>query len=132
MRHVSTYLRGSAVTRFFNSLVGRLGVKPVLATRGRKTGQWRTLPVNVLEVDGARYLVSTRGDAFWVRNLRQDPSLELRRRGRAEPLRATLVPVPERQPLIDEYLKRWSTEAGTYFEQLPDPADHPVFRLDPA
>jgi deazaflavin-dependent oxidoreductase (nitroreductase family) len=129
---MSTYLRPSRFLRPLNRLVGGLGMKPVLATRGRKTGEWRTLPVNVLERDGARYLVSTRGDAFWVRNLRNDPSAELRRRGKAEAVRAVLVPEAERPALIAAYLERWKGEAGTYFEQLPDPADHPVFRLDPA
>jgi deazaflavin-dependent oxidoreductase (nitroreductase family) len=130
---VSTYLRPSFVVgRIVNPLVARLGAKPALATRGRKTGEWRTVPVNVLEKDGTRYLVSTRGDAFWVRNLRADPEVELRRRGRAQRLRATLVPEAERPALIAAYLARWRSEAATYFEQLPDPADHPVYRLDPS
>lgn len=129
---MSTYLRPSFLTRTANRLVGGLGMKPVLATRGRKSGEWRTLPVNVLERGGARYLVSTRGDAFWVRNLQHDPVAELRRRGRSETVRAVPVPESERPALIAAYLERWKGEAGTYFEQLPDPADHPVFRLEPA
>lgn len=127
---MSTYLRGSSINRRLNSLIARLGFKPVLATRGRKSGAWRTLPVNVLEHDGQRYLVSTRGDAFWVRNLRQDPVAELRRRGRAERVRTVPVPDAERPALIEAYLRRWSGEAATYFQQLPDPADHPVYRLE--
>ncbi|MFE6993231.1 deazaflavin-dependent nitroreductase, partial [Streptomyces pharetrae] len=30
----------------------------VLAVRGRKSGQWRTTPVNLLTVDGRHYLVA--------------------------------------------------------------------------
>jgi deazaflavin-dependent oxidoreductase (nitroreductase family) len=118
------------VGRIVNPLVAALGVRPALATRGRRTGAWRSVPVNVLETNGARYLVSTRGDAFWVRNLLRDPAAELRRRGHAEPVRATLVDDAERPALIAAYLERWSGEAGQYFRALPDPADHPVFRLE--
>jgi deazaflavin-dependent oxidoreductase (nitroreductase family) len=120
------------VGRIINPLVAAFGAKPALATRGRRSGAWRTVPVNVLETGGARYLVSTRGDAFWVRNLLQRPEAELRRRGRAEPVRAIPVPEADRPALIDAYLKRWSGEAARYFRDLPDPADHPVFRLEPA
>src|SRR5262245_37213522 len=42
----------------------------VLAVRGRSSGAWRTTPVNLLEHDGRRYLVSARGHGQWVRNLR--------------------------------------------------------------
>ena len=129
----NTYLRPPfLVGRIINPLMAALGAKPALATRGRKTGQWRTVPVNVLERGGRRYLVSTRGDAFWVRNLRESPEAELRRRGRTERVRAELVPESERPALIAAYVERWRGEAGQYFERLPDPADHPVFELVPA
>jgi deazaflavin-dependent oxidoreductase (nitroreductase family) len=129
----TAYLRPSfLVGRVFNPLVAALGARPALATRGRRTGRWRSVPVNVLETGGRRYLVSTRGDAFWVRNLLHSPEAELRRRGRAEPVRATLVQEAEWPALIAAYLERWRGEAGGYFERLPDPADHPVFELGPA
>src|SRR5690349_13782568 len=109
---MSTYLRPPfLVGRIINPLVALLGAKPALATRGYRTGQWRTVPVNVLEREGRRYLVSTRGDAFWVRNLRHSPEAELRRRGRAERVRATLVPEADRPPLIAAYVDRWRSEA---------------------
>ena len=42
----------------------------VLAVKGRTSGAWRTTPVNLLEHDGHRYLVSARGEGRWVRSLR--------------------------------------------------------------
>ena len=61
----------------FNPLVGwltALGLSVygsrVLAVRGRKSGQWRTTPVNLLEYGGQRYLVAPRGITEWVRNIR--------------------------------------------------------------
>src|SRR5919202_1174823 len=63
--------------RVFNPLVAlltRLGLSVmgsrILAVRGRTSGEWRTTPVNLLEVDGVRYLVAPRGHTQWVRNLR--------------------------------------------------------------
>ena len=50
----------------------------VLAVKGRTSGEWRTTPVNLLEVEGRRYLVSPRGEGQWVRNLRVAGTGELR------------------------------------------------------
>src|SRR5438105_3839955 len=109
----------------------KLGLVPTLAVRGRKSGEWRTVPVNVLEVDGTRYLVAPRGDTQWARNLRVDARGELRTRRGAEPFTAVedLDPA-EKAPLIDAYLEKWGTQVKSQFRELPDPADHPVFRLE--
>jgi len=48
----------------------RFGGAPGLAVRGRTSGRWRTVPVNVLELEGQRYLVAPRGETQWARNLR--------------------------------------------------------------
>ena len=60
----SRYLAPTGVDRIFNSTVAaltRAGISimgsRVLAVRGRKSGEWRTTPVNLLTVDGHRYLV---------------------------------------------------------------------------
>src|SRR5689334_2888955 len=55
-----------------------------LRVRGRSTGEWRTTPVNLLEVDGTTYLVAPRGVTQWVRNLRAAGSGELRLGRRTE------------------------------------------------
>jgi deazaflavin-dependent oxidoreductase (nitroreductase family) len=120
---------GFFLGRVVNPLIMRLGLLPTLAVRGRRSGRWRTVPVHVLELDGVRYLVAPRGDTHWARNLRASGEGELRRRGRTERFRAIEVAVDERPPLIAAYLERWGREVKAVFEQLPDPADHPVFRL---
>ncbi len=127
------YLRPSWFVRAVaNPLIARLGLLPVLAVRGRQTGRWRTAPVNVLELSGVQYLVAPRGETQWVRNLRANPEGELRRWGRVRPFRAVEVPDAEKPPLLQAYLDRWGFEVTRYFGALPDPADHPVFRLEPA
>ncbi len=42
----------------------------VLEVPGRTTGEPRRTPVNLLELDGSRYLVAPRGHTQWVRNMR--------------------------------------------------------------
>ena len=124
------YLKpGLVVSRVLNPLLMRLHVVPTLAVRGRRSGEWRAVPVNVLELDGQRYLVAPRGDTHWVRNLRAAGRGELRTRRGAEPFTAVEVPDAEKQPIIDAYLERWGGQVRSQFKELPDPADHPVFRL---
>ena len=62
------YLEPGRATTVFNSAVAwlaRAGVSIVgsreLRVRGRRSGEWRTTPVNLLVVDGQRYLVAPRG-----------------------------------------------------------------------
>jgi deazaflavin-dependent oxidoreductase (nitroreductase family) len=143
------YQRPSWVTaNVFNPLVAvltKLGISVwgsrVLAVRGRKTGQWRTTPVNLLVVDGVRYLVAPRGHTQWVRNLRETGEGRLLLGRRSEDFRATEVPDEERPPLLRRYLRRWKFEVGAFFGGVgPDSPeselrriapDHPVFRLQP-
>jgi deazaflavin-dependent oxidoreductase (nitroreductase family) len=126
------YLRpGWLTTRIVNPLLMRLGLVPTLAVRGRLSGQWRTVPVNVLELDGHRYLVAPRGDTEWVRNLRITGRGELRRRARVEPFQVIELSDEEKPRVIAAYLARWGYQVKRYFDALPRPADHPVFRIDP-
>ena len=70
------YVKPKSASNLFNDTVGRLtkmGVSVygsrILAVRGRKSGEWRTTPVNPLYLpDGTRYLVAPRGNTQWVRN----------------------------------------------------------------
>jgi hypothetical protein len=64
-----------------------------------------------------------------VRNLRASGGGELRKRGEGKPFRATELPVEEREPIIAAY-RESATNVESYFKKLPDPADHPVFRID--
>jgi deazaflavin-dependent oxidoreductase (nitroreductase family) len=119
-----------------NPMISLVGAAPVLGTRGRRSGQWRRVPVNVIERDGSLYLVAPRGYTHWARNLLANPEAELRRGRRTEKFQAVPVPIDERLPLISTYLDRWGDSmrgaVRGQFEQLPDPADHPAFRLVPS
>ena len=140
------YVQPSRGTRAFNTAVAgltRMGVSVwgsrVLAVRGRKSGEWRTTPVNPLTFEGNRYLVAPRGNTQWVRNMRVAGGGELRVGRRVERFTATELPVEERPRVLREYLKRWKFEVGIFFQGVgPDAPDekllaiapdHPVFRI---
>jgi deazaflavin-dependent oxidoreductase (nitroreductase family) len=113
----------------------------VLEVRGRKTGELRRTPVNLLVYDGSRYLVAPRGDTQWVRNLRVSGEGRLWLGRRAEPFVATELSDDDKPPLLRAYLKRWKAEVGVFFGGVgPDSSedelrriapDHPVFKLGP-
>ena len=132
----------------FNRLVAfltRRGVSllgsRVLAVRGRSSGEWRTTPVNLLEFDGHRYLVSARGNGQWVRNLRVAGTGELRLGSRSEAFRGRELSDDAKVPVLRAYLKRWKAEVGVFFGGVgPDSTDeqlraiapnHPAFEVLP-
>ena len=132
-----TYLRPPLfVRRVFNPLAMRfeIGGATTLTVTGRRSGKPHALPVIPVDHGGSRYLMSTRGDADWVRNLREpEASGELRHRGggSTSSFRAIEVPVGERPPIITAYRSVAGRAVASYFKALPDPADHPVFRIEP-
>ncbi|MFJ9535765.1 nitroreductase family deazaflavin-dependent oxidoreductase [Streptomyces sp. NPDC101225] len=110
---------------FGRSMVSKLSV------RGRTSGRWRTVPVAVLDHDGERYLVSYRGVSDWALNLRASPECRLTVRGRTEDLTTEEVPAAERPPIMAAYREKYGSmpTVSSVLSALPDPADHPVFRL---
>jgi hypothetical protein len=125
------YLKpGWFTSRVVNPLLMRLGVVPTLAVRGRVSGEWRTVPVNVLTLEGERYLVAPRGDTEWVRNLRVTGRGELRRLTSVEAFRATELSDSAKPRIIEAYMARWGYQVRRYFEALPKSTDHPVFRIE--
>jgi hypothetical protein len=40
------------------------------------------------------------------------------------------VPDAEKPRLIAAYLARWGNQVRSQFDALPDPTDHPTFRLE--
>jgi deazaflavin-dependent oxidoreductase (nitroreductase family) len=107
---------------------------------GRKSGQVRTVVVNLLDLDGTKYLVSPRGHTEWVRNLRAaDGAGELRVGHKVEAFRATELDDDVKVPVIRAYLDKWGWEVGQFFDGLSKTSSDeeiaavapgfPVFRL---
>ena len=128
---MSSLTPGWFTRKVANPLVASFGLATTLAVKGRKSGEERTVPVNVLEHDGNRYLISPRGEMDWAKNLRAAGEGELRRKGSSERFAAVEIPVEGRPELIAAYRAKWDKQVKRYFEQLPDAADHPTFRVDP-
>jgi deazaflavin-dependent oxidoreductase (nitroreductase family) len=121
-------------TNVFNRVVAlltRLGVSVlgsrVLRVAGRKSGRLYTTPVNLLTLDGTRYLVAPRGNTQWVRNLRAAGGGELLLGRRTEPFQADEVPDADRVPILRAYLRRWKMEVGVFFDGVD--ADSPESEL---
>lgn len=140
------YIRPDRSTEIVNSVVTgltRLGVSVwgsrVLAVRGRTSGEWRTTPVNLLTVDGERYLVAPRGVTQWVRNMRAAGGGELRVGRRTEAFTVVELADDEKPAVLRPYLKRWKFEVGVFFDGIDASASdatlreiapgYPVFRL---
>jgi deazaflavin-dependent oxidoreductase (nitroreductase family) len=125
------------------ALLTRAGVSVagsrVLEVRGRKSGEPRRTPVNLLTVEGTRYLVAPRGHTQWVRNLRASREGRLLLGRRAESFTVKELPDEDKPAILRPYLEKWKWEVGAFFggvgpdssdeELLRIAPDHPVFRL---
>jgi deazaflavin-dependent oxidoreductase (nitroreductase family) len=142
------YIKPKRATNVFNKSVARLtrlGISVwgsrMLYVRGRKTGEWRSTPVNLLTHDGIRYLVAPRGQTQWVRNLRAaNGEGELRVGRRVEPFRATELDDDAKPGVLRAYLRRWRMEVGVFFDGVNAKAPeetlrgiapgYPIFRIE--
>ena len=141
------YVRANRMAGYVNRTVGgitKLGISlygsRMLYVKGRKTGQWRSTPVNPLSYEGERYLVAPRGHTNWVRNLRATGlEGELRLGRRVEPFTAIELADDDKPAVLRAYLKKWKFEVGTFFDGVDATAPdeklreiapgYPVFRI---
>ncbi|MEV4050715.1 nitroreductase family deazaflavin-dependent oxidoreductase [Amycolatopsis sp. NPDC049688] len=117
------YIKPGKSTNVFNEVVAKLtnlGVSVwgsrVLTVVGRKSGEPRSVPVNLLTVDGVRYLVAPRGETQWVRNLRAAGQGTLRVGRRIETFTFRELADDEKPAILRAYLKRWKFEVGVFFD----------------
>lgn len=139
----------AAARRVLNPLVRfllrrGLGVRGgrILHVRGRRTGEWRSVPVNPLPLGGERYLVAPRGNTEWARNLRVSGAARLQLGRRYDRVTAVELDDADKPPVIRAYLARWSAETSRFFDGLDATSTDaeivalapgvPVFRLVPA
>ncbi|MGH9212533.1 MAG: nitroreductase family deazaflavin-dependent oxidoreductase [Acidimicrobiales bacterium] len=126
------------------ALLTRLGVSVwgsrVLEVPGRRSGEPRRTPVNLLTYEDGQYLVSPRGHGQWVRNVRANGGrLDLLVGKRRKSYVATEVADADKTEVLRAYLRRWKFEVGQFFEGVSADStdeelqavapDHPVFVL---
>ncbi len=104
--------------RFFGFLVGLgLGLKHnyLLQVRGRNSGKLYSTPIDLLELDGKRFLVAPRGYTQWVRNAEAAGEIALKRGSWRQSFRLRAVTNAEKPELLKAYLDRFQTTVQRYF-----------------
>ena len=116
--------------KVFNPIAMSTGISnsETLTVTKRGSKQPQKIPVVTVDVDGVKYLVSTRGESDWVKNVRANPNVRL---GSANYI-AREIPEADRQPILIAYRAKAGRAVEGYFRKLPREADHPVFALTPA
>ncbi|TMB68501.1 MAG: nitroreductase family deazaflavin-dependent oxidoreductase, partial [Chloroflexi bacterium] len=141
---MTMYHPPSAFVKAMNAFVGRLaswglipGGTALLQVKGRRSGQTRSTAVSWVDHDGQRYLVAPRGNTEWVRNVKAAGGQVVLKRRKSEQVRLQEVPVEQRAPIIQAYLKKTARVTKREFGIEPDAPsdefqriapDHPVFR----
>jgi deazaflavin-dependent oxidoreductase (nitroreductase family) len=131
-------------TRLVNRIFGvmtKLGLgaryRHILTVPGRRTGQLRSTPVDVMEHDGSRWLVAGYGPANWVANARAAGVVTLSRGGRSERFTVQDPKPGEAIPVLRKYIGEIRVTRRYFDATLDAPDDaiaaeltrHPVLRL---
>jgi deazaflavin-dependent oxidoreductase (nitroreductase family) len=141
------FRKPSLLDRVFNRLFGvfvglgfGLSYNYLLQVRGRKTGRLYSTPVNLLVVDGRRYLIAPRGNTQWVRNAKSAGEIWLKQGRKRDRFRAREMRDEDKPQVLKAYLDQFRTTVQHYF---PVPAGsppemflaiaplYPVFELEP-
>ena len=119
----------SAGERFFNRVFGflvGLGIgfpyNYLLQVRGRKSGKIYSTPIDLLELQGKKFLVAPRGRTQWVRNAEAAGEVTLKRGRRVLTFRVRALDQAEKPPVLKAYLDNFRREVQGYF---PLPAGSP-------
>jgi deazaflavin-dependent oxidoreductase (nitroreductase family) len=127
--------------RVFGFLVG-IGLpfphKYLLLVRGRKSGKLYSIPVNLLELKGKRFLVAPRGRTQWVRNAETAGEVTLKKGSTRLEFHLRSLSEGEKPEILKAYLDRFKSEVQRYFSVAAgSPADsfaaiavnYPAFEL---
>lgn len=130
------------VNALFRTLT-RLGLgasyRHILTVPGRKSGRLYSTPVDVIELDGQRWLVAGYGPASWVANARAAGEVTLSRGGHSDRLQVEEAAPGAAVRVLRKYIDEIRVTRA-YFDANPDSTDeeiaaelprHAVFRLVP-
>ena len=122
----------------------RLGIganyRQILSVQGRRSGELRSTPVDVMDVGGDQWLVAPYGISNWVRNVRASGEVSLTRRHHTAKYRAEEVTGAAAVPVLRTYIRKVRvtrpyfdvTAESSQEDLLTSVLTHPVFRLTPA
>ena len=124
---------GNEVIRWLAEAGISIGGSCALRVRGRKTGKTRSVVVNVLSVDGRRYVVSPRGNTQWARNAHVAAEVETGPRWRRRTVRIAEIPDDDKPELLKRYLDRWYWEVKGHVGGLtPQSSDDEIRAVAPS
>jgi len=125
-----SFRQPSAVERVFNrifgfvvGLGGGFSHNYLLQVRGRKSGKIFSTPVDLLVIDGKRFLVAPRGRTQRVRNAEAAGEVTLKKGSQRQRFRLRALSDQEKPEILKAYLDQFKREVQTYF---PLPAGSPV------
>jgi deazaflavin-dependent oxidoreductase (nitroreductase family) len=120
----------TSIERAFNRVVGFLvgiGIgfshNYLLEVRGRKTGKLYSTPIDLLQMNGRRYLVAPRGRTQWVRNAEAAGEIILKKGTTRLQLRLRPLGDGDKSPILKAYLDTFKSEVQRHFSV---PAGSPV------
>jgi deazaflavin-dependent oxidoreductase (nitroreductase family) len=135
----------SAAERVFNRVFGflvglGLGFRHnyLLQVKGRKSGKIYSTPIDLLELNGKRFLVAPRGRTQWVRNAEAAGEVTLKKGSVRQRFRLQPISEGDKPPILKAYLDRFKKEVQRYFpvaagspeESFRDLAEsYPAFEL---
>ncbi len=112
----------TAIERVFNRCFGflvglGLGMKHnyLLQVRGRKSGKLYSNPIDLLEMNGHRFLVAPRGRTQWVRNAEAAGEVALKRGSWQQSFSLRAIPDADKPELLKAYLDSFKTAVQRYF-----------------
>ena len=124
-----TFREPTAVEKLFNRSFGfvvGLGLGPahiyLLQVRGRKSGKLFSTPVDLLELQGKRYLVAPRGRTQWVRNAEAAGEITLKKGSTRQKFHLRPLENADKPQILKAYLDSFKREVQRYF---PVPAGSP-------
>lgn len=128
-QELPAFRQPSLAERFFNRTFGLLvglglGLPHnyLVQVRGRKSGKVYSTPIDLLELDGKRFLVAPRGRTQWVRNAEAAGDVTLKKGRTRLRYRIRSIPDAGKPELLKAYLDRFQTTVQRYF---PVPAGSP-------
>jgi len=128
--NIPAFHQPTAVERLFNRTFGFLvgiglgfSYNYLLQVRGRKSGKLYSTPIDLLELDGKKFLVAPRGRTQWVRNAEAAGEVTLKKGSAIAQFGLRPLSSDEKLPILKAYLDRFRKEVQRYF---PIPADSRV------
>jgi deazaflavin-dependent oxidoreductase (nitroreductase family) len=116
------FLKPTPIERLLNGMVGVLvgwglgfSYNYLLQVQGRRSGRIYSMPVNVLDLNGRRFVVATRGETQWVRNARSSGQVWLKKGRRREEYRLRTVSDNEKPVILKAYLDHFRATAQRFF-----------------